>query len=236
MHSAGVDDSNLTRAVKGAKMRLLAFDFNAHGLPNGKGKAFYDEQTNGKLKSYPAFGADDRDKIYFLGMYLRVLRALEFVTTQPQWDGKTLIVQGSSQGGGQALVAAAMDRRVTLCLASVPALCDHTAFMVNRTPGWPRIVPKDSSGKYNDKVAQAARYIDAVNFAARIKCPTWITVGYIDRTCSASSVYAAYNNIPADTEKHIIARPGMGHSFPPDLSAKFDEVIKAHVSHAATRK
>jgi cephalosporin-C deacetylase len=228
-HSAGVRDSDLPHAVKGARMGLIAFDFNAHGLPNGQPKKFYDDLAGGRLKGYPGFGVEDRETVYFLGMFLRLLRALGFLTQQPQWDGKTLIVEGSSQGGGQALVAAGLDHRVTLCLASVPALCDHTGFVVNRTPGWPRIVPKDEGGKYSTKATQAARYFDAMNFAPRIECPTYVTVGFIDRTCPATSVYAAYNNIPATTAKHIISRPAMGHTFPPDLIAHFDQIIAKHV-------
>lgn len=49
-------------------------------------------------------------------MYLRVLRALDYVKTLPEWDGKNLIVIGSSQCGAQAIVAAALDPQVSLCL------------------------------------------------------------------------------------------------------------------------
>lgn len=225
-HSAGVRDSDLPHAVRGAKLGLIALDFNAHGLPNAQGDAFYKDKYDNALRGYSARGIDDRDNVYFRGMYLRLLRALDYLTTRPEWDGKTLIVEGSSQGGGQALVAAGLDPRVTLCIASVPAMCDHTGFLANRAAGWPRIVPKDPTGKYDEKATQVARYIDAMNFATRIKCPTWITVGYIDKVCPATSVYAAYNAIPAGVEKHIIARPAMGHAFPKDLIEQFDEMIR----------
>ena len=70
-----------------------------------------------------------------------------------------------------------------------------------------------------------------MNFAARIHCPTWVTVGFIDKTCAPTSVYAAYNNLGAK-EKHIINRPLMGHSFPPDLVEQFDDIIRAHITAA----
>ena len=227
-HSAGVRNSDLPHAIKGAKMGLIAFDFNAHGMPNGKGEEFYKEKLNGDLKGYAGRGIEDRETIYFRGMILRLLRAVDFLTTLPEWDGKTLIVYGSSQGGGQALVAGGLDPRVTLCLANVPALCDHTGFAAERASGWPKLVPR-VSGKYDEKATQAARYVDAMNFARTIQCPTVVTVGFADKTCPPSSVYAAYNVIPSKA-KRIIVRPLMGHAFPPDLIEAFDEEVRKHAA------
>jgi cephalosporin-C deacetylase-like acetyl esterase len=228
-HSAGVRSSDLPHAVHGAKLNLIALDINAHGLPNGKPDKYYADLFAGDLKGYPARGiTEDRDHVYFRGMFLRLLRAIDYLSTRPEWDGKILIVQGSSQGGGQALVAAGLDQRVTLCLASVPALCDHTGFKANRASGWPRIVPKDASGKYDEKAAETARYFDAMNFATRIKCNTYVTVGFIDKTCAATSVYAAFNAIPGDN-KQILPQPGMGHAFPKNLQDLFDQFVIEHI-------
>ena len=180
-HSAGVRSSDLPHAIHGAKLGLIALDINAHGIPNGKPDKFYSDLANGELKGYPAKGVtSDRESVYFRGMYLRLIRALDYLTTRPEWDGKILIVEGSSQGGGQSLVAAGLDQRVTLCLACVPAMCDHTGFKADRASGWPRLVPKDASGNYDEKAAQIARYVDAMNFASRIKCNTLCHRG-IDR-------------------------------------------------------
>ncbi len=229
-HSAGISGGDLPHAIKGAKLGLLALDINAHGIPNGKPDKFYEDLSNGALRDYPGRGVKDRETVYFLGMYLRVMRALDFLTARPEWDGKILIAEGSSQGGGQSLVAAGLDPRVTLCFAAVPAMCDHTGFVVGRACGWPRLVPKDADGKYDETATQVSRYVDNVNFATHIKCPIYVTTGYIDKTCPASSVFAAYNNIPVTTEKHLIVRPTMGHAFPADLIARFDQIIVHYVS------
>ncbi len=228
-HSAGVQSSFLAHAVHGADLGLIALDINAHGVPNGKPDQYYADLYNGPLKGYPARGiTEGRDQVYFRGMFLRLMRALDYLTTRPEWDGKILIVEGSSQGGGQALVAAGLDPRVTLCLAAVPALCDHTGFKANRASGWPRIVPKDADGKYDEKAAETARYFDAMNFATRIKCNTFVTVGLIDKTCAATSVFAAYNAIPGEN-KNIYPVVDMGHAFPKDLQEEFDARLIEHV-------
>ena len=48
----------------------LALNINAHDLPIDESQAFYNKQSAGALKNYPAIGNDDRDTTYFLRMYL----------------------------------------------------------------------------------------------------------------------------------------------------------------------
>lgn len=127
VHGAGVRSASLgSTAWAGREGGMLALDINAHGIPNGKPKEFYDALASGELKDYRQRGNQDRDQCYFKGMFLRLIRAIDFLTSQPEWDGKTLIVYGSSQGGFQALAAAGLDSRVTFICAGVPAGCDHT--------------------------------------------------------------------------------------------------------------
>ena len=56
------------------------------------------------------------------------MRSLDYVKSLPEWNGKVLIVKGGSQGGAQSIVAAALDNNVTMMIAEVPAMCDHSAF------------------------------------------------------------------------------------------------------------
>jgi len=85
-------------------------------------------------------------------------------------------------------------------------------------------------GKTDTKATQVVRYFDAMNFATRIKCPTIVSVGFIDKTCPATSVFSAYNNIPAGVDKKIVMRVDMGHAFPADLISEWDQVVKDHVA------
>ncbi|MFA6244050.1 MAG: acetylxylan esterase, partial [Candidatus Hydrogenedentales bacterium] len=152
VHGAGVGSSS--KPIDYAAKGLLALDINAHGILNGQPKAYYDELANGRLKEYRIQGRESRETYYFLGMYLRLIRAMDFLTAQPEWDGKELIVCGSSQGGGQSIVAAGLDARVTAFAANVPAMCEHTG----RVNGWPRLVPRDTEGAQDPQVSEAARY------------------------------------------------------------------------------
>lgn len=222
VHGAGVRSSSLGGPAGLAKTyQAIAMDINAHGIPNGQTKEFYDALSAGELKGYPHFGREDRETSYFLGMFLRVQRALDFLTSQPEWDGQVLVVQGSSQGGGQSIAAAGLDPRVTLISAGVPAICDHTGKAVGRTNGWPRLA--DVAGKPDPKIMEVSRYFDCVNFATRAKAEAIFSVGFIDGTCAPTSVYAAYNAWPG--KKQIINEPLMGHS----VSRKLGEVTAARI-------
>jgi cephalosporin-C deacetylase len=228
VHGAGVGGSSLGAVAWSEREGgMLSMDINAHGLPNGKPKAFYDEQAAGALKDYRFQGRDDREKCYFKGMFLRVIRALDFLTAQPEWDGKTLIVYGSSQGGFQAFAAAGLDPRVTFFCAGVPAGCDHTGIAAGRINGWPKLVTI-TDGKAVEAELKTARYFDNVNFATRAKCQgAAVTVGFIDTVCPPSSVYAAYNVLTMPKTLHTM--PLTGHKSSPEASAFMTEAALAHV-------
>jgi cephalosporin-C deacetylase len=229
VHGAGVGSSNLGTAMSTAnRIPCLALDINAHGIPNGKPPEFYKSLSDGELKQYPQQGRDGRDTIYFRGMYLRLIRAIDFLCAQPEWDGKVLIVRGASQGGGQALAAAGLDARVTAFFAGVPALCDHSGNVADRVAGWPKIVPLGVDRKPDPKALQAARYIDAMNFATRTKADAIISVGFIDGVCPPTSIYATYNNLPGRKEM-VIGIP-FGHTVWPASSERADRFLDEHIA------
>ncbi|MEZ0276261.1 MAG: acetylxylan esterase [Roseimicrobium sp.] len=229
VHGAGVRSSTLASAATWAESGVLAFEMNAHGIPNGKPPEFYTDLTATTLKEYHKMGRDSRDTCYFLGMFLREVRALDFLCSQPEWDGKTVVVYGSSQGGFQGFAIAAIDPRVTFLAAGVPAGCDHTGIAVNRVNGWPKIVPNLPDGKPDPKVLEASRYFDNVNFAAKTKAKgAYITVGFIDTTCPPTGVYAAYNALPFTT-KAIYDDIPSGHANSPQASAAMVEAVRKHL-------
>ena len=229
VHGAGVRSATLSStqwAVKEGGM--LALDINAHGIPNGRPDEFYTALNEGELKDYRRFGGLNRERCYFKGMFLRLIRAIDFLTAQPEWDGKTLVVYGSSQGGFQAFAAAGLDARVTFICAGVPAGCDHSGSAANRISGWPKFVPIDAQGKPDPLALQTARYFDCVNFASRARCKgAAVTVGYIDTTCPPTSVYAAYNELPIPKTMHVDV--AAGHTNTPAATKVMQDAAVKHV-------
>ena len=212
VHGAGVSDSSLGGSASWASKGFIAMDMNAHGLPNGKPKQFYTDLYAGPMNPYRYEFRNDREKAYFTGMMLRLIRGIDVLTAQPEWDGKRVIVFGSSQGGYQAIAAAGLDSRVTYFAAGVPAGCDHSGMLVNRIAGWPKIVPM-VDGKPDNSVVEAFRYLDCMNFATRTKAAgCFFTVGFIDGICPPTSVYAAYNQLNIPKEIYNDIPSGHAHS------------------------
>ena len=227
-HGSGVTTSRLPTAVKWAKDGFVALDFNANGLPNGQPREFYAALQTGELKEYYLRGRESRDTMYLRGILLRLLRAIDTVAAQPEWDGRRLVALGRSQGGGQAIAAGGLDPRVTYVSAEIPTFCEHTGITVNRINGWPRIIPNGTATP-DPRVVEAVRYYDAVNFAPRIRGQVFFTVGFIDHICPPTGVYAAFNQL--NTKKVIWNHLDTGHVSRPDFEARVrDEVLSYIVS------
>jgi cephalosporin-C deacetylase-like acetyl esterase len=215
---AGVYPLEKPWATDRAAEGWLVLNIMAHDLPIDEPAEFYQEQYDGPLKNYWAIGNDDRDKSYFLPMYLACYRAADYLTSRPDWDGRTLVVCGTSQGGQQTLVTAGLHPRVTAALALVPAGCDMLGPEVGRKGGWPQWYDL-TVGKDPKKVHETSRYFDAVNFAAQIKCPLLIGLGLIDQTCPPAGVLAAANQV--DAPKEVVILPVSGHQNENDSQQPF---------------
>jgi cephalosporin-C deacetylase-like acetyl esterase len=188
----------------------LVLNIEAHDLPIDRPDAFYAEQQqdHGPQHDYPGIGNDDRETSYFLRMYLSCARAADYLAQRADWDGKTLVVMGGSQGGMQALVTAGLCPKISAALAIVPAGCDMLGPVVGRKGGWPQWYA-NTAGKDAAKVHAASRYFDVVNFASRIRCPVLVGTGLIDEVCPAAGVLAAANQI--QSPKEVVILPGAEH-------------------------
>ena len=185
----------------------IVFRINAHGMPLGKDKQFYD-QFFAPLRGYALNDSENADTCYFNGMALRVMRALQFVKSLPLWNGKNLTAYGGSQGGLQALWAAGLDPDVSYCTITVPWGC-------NRGETELGLMGRDSVIlSYHP----AARYYDPVNFAKRIKCKVDVhRAGLADYICPPSGVSRMYHNLKCP--KSITWVQNNNH-FPPQNDCK----------------
>lgn len=187
----------------------IMLSINAHGIENGKDAAFYEALKNGALRGYAFDKTENADpeKAYFNGMALRVMRGLEFLKQQPEWNGKDLAANGGSQGGLQAIWAAGLDPQVTFCGAWKPWCCDLGGVTLGRVGGW------------RPEWAAGLGYYDTINHAKRIRCPVTITSGLGDYVCPPSGISVLYNSIPGKRE--ITYVQGSTHGYDPPGAAKF---------------
>ncbi len=146
-------------------------------------------------RGYQAVGNDDREKSYFLNMYLRDSRVLDYLLTRPDWDGKTIVLMGGSMGGQQSLMLAGLrPEKITAALVCVPAGADANGDLHERKAGYPNWAVS------NPAVAKTALYFDTVNFASRIRATVMAGMGFIDTTSPPAGVWTALNQIPVPKE------------------------------------
>jgi cephalosporin-C deacetylase-like acetyl esterase len=206
---AGVYPLNKDWVVGQAKNGWLSMNIIAHDLPIDEAPEFYKAKSEKELNDYPGQGNDDREKSYFLRMFLSCYRAVEYLTQRPDWNKKALVVHGGSQGGYQSIVTAGMHPAVTAFAANVPAGCDHTGKQANRAPGWPNWASRTWQGKDAAKMLSTSRYFDAMNFATKIQCPGLIGLGLVDPVCPPEGVLAAINLMKGP--KKVIIMPKADH-------------------------
>lgn len=205
---AGVKPMNPLKTMFYVEADCIRFDMEIHGInpsldaENYKdiSRAFGDHHPNG----YLANGINDRDTYYMKKVYLGCVRAVDYVSTLPQWDGKNIIAQGGSQGGALALILSGLDSRITACVANHPALSDMAGYAEKgRTGGYPHFGRKYKGISLTPEVIRTLAYYDVVNFARRVTVPVYMTWGFNDNVCPPTTSYAVYNVITSPKEALI---------------------------------
>ncbi len=201
------------KAPESAEDDKIIFNINAHGmrLPAfGADEAYiralgWEIQSNGKGYAFDPEQNKDPELAYFNGMAIRVMRALQYLKSLPEWNGKDLIAAGTSQGGLQTIWAAALDPQVTRAESTVTWCCDMggTEYGRNRGNWYIHWVP-------------ALGYYDPINMARRIPktCTTIIPrAGLGDYVCPPSGLAILFYNIPGP--KKITWVQGSTHGYTP---------------------
>ena len=198
-------------AAKGA----IVLEIGIHGVPVNLAKEVYDSLSYGALNGYWLYNLDDRDRYYYRRVYLSCIRANDFLTSLPNWDGKRLLVMGASQGGQLTIATAALDPRVTGLSATHPAFCDVSAELHGRAGGWPHPFMPGQDGSASPQATPAkistASYYDIVNFARRVHVPGYYSWGYNDETCPPTTAYAVYNEVTAPKTLGVTLE--LGHTY-----------------------
>ena len=186
------------RAPKSGPKDRLRLHINAHGYELGREDEYYEEFYRSIMSGGHTYAKDsdwqnrDPETAYFSGMTYRVMRAVEYLASRPEWDGRSLTAVGVSQGGLQTIWAAALDHRVTVALPGVPWCCDMAGTEKGRL-----------RGSWYVKGTPALGYFDPIYMARRIPatCRVKITrAGLGDYTCPPSGVALLWKNLRCPAE------------------------------------
>jgi cephalosporin-C deacetylase len=211
---------------------VITLQIGIHGIPVNLPQELYDQLGTGALNGYNGFNLDNRDTYYYRRVYLGCVRANDFLTSLPEYDGQNLAVTGGSQGGQLSIVTAGLDPRVKALAAFYPAYCDVTGYLHGRAGGWPHMMkPNEKTGAPSgaatpEKIAVTG-YYDAVNFARRLKVPVHFAWGYNNEVCPPTSLYAAYNTITSP--KRLLLALETGHNTVPEENAASDTWLLAQL-------
>ncbi len=182
--------------------------------------AAFNSSANGYLEN----GIDSRERYYMRHVYVGLVKAIDLLTSLPEWDGRNIAVQGGSQGGGLALVAAGLDKRITQCVVNHPALADMAAYAeAGRTGGYPHMSREFLTPEH----VRTLSYFDAVNFARHISCPVRMTWGYNDDVCTPTTSYAVWNTLTCP--KEAVITPVNEHWTSADTERSHMEWILQHL-------
>ena len=171
----------------------LALNIEPHDVPGDMPQEFYDALPR-LIKNYNTIYNDDRDRNYFLQMYLGAYRAAEYLTSRPDWNGEVFVVTGTSMGGQQSFAVAGLHPKVTHMIVHVPAGADTNGDLHGRRAGYPNW---DSR---NPEVMATSRYFDTVNFASRIKATSLVSMGFLDTVTPPVGIWIAFNQIAGPKE------------------------------------
>lgn len=207
-----------------AEKGIITFEIGIHGIPVNMDPGVYTSLGAGVLNDYTSANLDDRDRYFYKRVYVGCLRANDFLTSLPQYDGKNLGVAGGSQGGALSIVTAALDNRVKYLVSFYPAISDLTGYLSGRAGGWPHLFAKNNVAYNNTKEKlNTVQYYDVVNFARLLKVPGMYSWGFNDETCPPTSIYSAYNVISAP--KQLLLALETGHWTYPEQNEKTNNWI-----------
>ncbi|MDR1644640.1 MAG: acetylxylan esterase [Tannerellaceae bacterium] len=179
---------------------VISLEIGVHGIPVTMAQSVYFSIYGGALNGYWEFSKNNKDQFYYKRVYVGCVRAVDYLFSLPEFDGETVGVSGSSQGGALSIATAALDPRIRFLAPIHPAMCDLGGFLKKRAGGWPHYFrfTKPESGE-----VETLSYYDIANFARRVHVPGLYSWGLNDVTCPPTSMYAAYNMITAPKDLKV---------------------------------
>lgn len=189
-----------------AKKGFLCMTVSRHGEDQLREPEYYQNLSRNEMKNFCFRNNESKYENDFFKMLMRNLRALQYIKTRPEWNGRVLIVSGGSMGGFQAIGMAALDEDVSECDAFIPWMADVAgARKFQRMDGW------------KPGFTEALRYFDTANLATRVRCPVRMKIGLGDSVCQPSGEMILFRNLAG--KKVLTAVQNFGHGNLLDIKA-----------------
>jgi cephalosporin-C deacetylase-like acetyl esterase len=174
-----------------------------------------------RWKAYHPAGIESPQTSTWRTIYASMVRCMDFLESRPEVDIKRVCVNGSSQGGGLAIVLAGLDERVAGCMPAFPGLSRLDWTMKYKTGYWPFTMETKPKEQTEEQFLKTLSYFDASNFAPDIKCPTVCLIGMLDWVTAAGGTVCSMACLKPG-QVQLICDPWGGHGgINPSINQKY---------------
>jgi cephalosporin-C deacetylase len=223
-------NAEMSWGYKGDDMAVFVLNIRGHG--NSR------DEINPGFPGFLEYNLKDRERYIYRGAYMDCIRAVDFLFSRDEVDTNYVVVEGGSQGGALSFATAALDnKRIKLCMPSVPFLSDFKNYF--KVASWPGNEFVEFEKKNHDfgwkKIYENLSYFDIKNLAPWVRCPVFMIIGLKDTTCPPRINFAAYNQL--NVPKSYFVFPESGHGLPNEsLIMKYDWMKKELTKLKASTK
>lgn len=192
---------------------MISMDVRGQSGFSSQGEKVYRGNT---VKGHIVRGImDGPENLYFKDVYLDIYTLIEIVSKLPFVDTDNLSSHGESQGGAQALVAAALHPKIKKTAVVYPYLSDFRKVLEfgNTSEAYDELFRHfkfhDPFHKTEEQILRNLDYIDIKNMAHRIKGEVILFTGLEDIVCHPITQFAIYNNLNCPKKHYLL--PEYGH-------------------------
>jgi cephalosporin-C deacetylase len=132
---------------------------------------------------------------FYRGVYMDVLRGIDYLNTRDDFDPTRVGALGASQGGGISLCITALEPQIRAVVAELPFLCNASSNTFLQA-------------KHINQ--ETFKYFDPLNFAPRIKVPALLNSGGCDTTCPPGTINAVFDRLAG--VKALVHFPDSDHT------------------------
>lgn len=176
-------------------------------IVSSRGQGRNDESN--RFGDWIQFGLDNPAHYYYRGAYLDCTRAIDYLMTLPEFDGKNVFLEGGSQGGAYSMACAALDHRVTAAACYITFMSDFPDYF--RIVEWPKhpVVDKAKElGMTDEQLYRNLSYFDIKNLAQWVECPVYLGIGLQDVTCPPHTNLSGFNLLKGEKQLHVYRNYG----------------------------
>ncbi len=185
---------NLTPIDKYDDLIVFSFNTRDHGESDNTGKRGWDMWVR---------GMHDKNEFYYKDIILDCIQALDYLCSRDDVDTERIAVWGGSQGGGLSFTTAALDKRISLCIADIPFLCEYPRYLEishwDEIDAWFAQHPEQTW----TSMFRTLSYFDTKNMAHKITCPVYMGIGLQDDVCPPATSFVTYNYLSCPKEYSI---------------------------------